>query len=241
MGLDKSDVRVVIHFHMPKSAENYVQEVGRAGRDGVKSFCRAFLEDEDRQVLRRFAYTDSVDRHTVQKLMTAVFRDTAAQVKELKVTRDSVALAPRGAGFVAQAAEAPRRVLLPQDKTAYELDVGENFVATVLSALEIHSERYIEQQWGQFASIKLTIFDEPLANRDALIVAARAGKKWKSGTVQVQSLVNALGLTPREVLRAFSDMQKGGVLRAEFSDKAYTLDIRKVPETDEFDTIHAEL
>ncbi|VDM17357.1 unnamed protein product [Hydatigera taeniaeformis] len=43
MGLNKQDLQAVIHFSMPKSFENYIQEIGRAGRNGQQSFCHIFL------------------------------------------------------------------------------------------------------------------------------------------------------------------------------------------------------
>jgi ATP-dependent DNA helicase Q4 len=44
MGLDKADVRGVVHFNLPKTFESYVQEIGRAGRDGNLSHCHVFLD-----------------------------------------------------------------------------------------------------------------------------------------------------------------------------------------------------
>jgi len=49
MGLDKSDVRAIIHYNLPRSFESYVQEIGRAGRDGRPSHCHVFLDPEVRE------------------------------------------------------------------------------------------------------------------------------------------------------------------------------------------------
>lgn len=46
MGINKSDLQGVIHYNMAKSLESYVQEIGRAGRDGNTAHCHMFLESE---------------------------------------------------------------------------------------------------------------------------------------------------------------------------------------------------
>ena len=43
MGINKQDVRAVIHYDLPNSFEAYVQEIGRAGRDGLAAFCHTFI------------------------------------------------------------------------------------------------------------------------------------------------------------------------------------------------------
>ena len=48
MGINKSDIRAIIHYNAPKNFENYVQEMGRAGRDGLPAHCHVFLNSEVR-------------------------------------------------------------------------------------------------------------------------------------------------------------------------------------------------
>jgi ATP-dependent DNA helicase RecQ len=59
MGIDKSNVRYVYHYNLPKSLESYSQEIGRAGRDDATSIVELFACEEDVPVLENFAYGDT--------------------------------------------------------------------------------------------------------------------------------------------------------------------------------------
>ncbi len=54
MGVDKSNIRAIVHWQIPKTLEAYYQEIGRAGRDGGGSFCELLWHDEDLQIQRSF-------------------------------------------------------------------------------------------------------------------------------------------------------------------------------------------
>jgi ATP-dependent DNA helicase RecQ len=59
MGIDKRDIRNVVHFDLPKSVENYSQEIGRAGRDGHASDCLVLASRDGLSVLENFVYGDT--------------------------------------------------------------------------------------------------------------------------------------------------------------------------------------
>jgi ATP-dependent DNA helicase RecQ len=69
MGIDKADIRRVIHFDLPKSLENYSQEIGRAGRDREQAFCEVLASREHLPVLENFIYGDTPEISAIQSLL----------------------------------------------------------------------------------------------------------------------------------------------------------------------------
>ena len=69
MGIDKSDIRAVIHYNMPKSLENHAQEIGRAGRDGMPAHCECFVCADDLTVLENFIYSDTPGLGALENLV----------------------------------------------------------------------------------------------------------------------------------------------------------------------------
>jgi len=74
MGIDKSDIRAVFHYNIPKSIENYTQETGRGGRDGKLSICELLACGDDLVTLENFIHGDTPSPAAVRHFIDHVLR-----------------------------------------------------------------------------------------------------------------------------------------------------------------------
>ncbi|XP_043340181.1 ATP-dependent DNA helicase Q4 isoform X5 [Cervus canadensis] len=159
MGLDRPDVRAVLHLGLPPSFESYVQAVGRAGRDRQPAHCHLFLrpQGQDLQELRRHVHADAVDFLAVKRLVQRVFSPCTCPRRPPEQEGSGSGEGRLAGAPVAASAQDPGQPsiphtprcpgherVLPVQPTVQALDMPEEAIETLLCYLELHPRHWLK-------------------------------------------------------------------------------------------------
>lgn len=212
MGVDKKDVRLVIHYDISSSLEDYVQEAGRAGRNpSIQADCYVLYNDRD------------LDKHFIllnqTKLSISEIQQVWKAIKDLTKQRPSVCCSPleiaRQAGWNESGVDIETRVrtAIQALETAGYVKRGQNmphvYATGIASGSTIEAATRIEQ------SRLFTEEEKVIAKR---IIASMIGKSRRAdaGNDEAESridyLADILGLTKSEVIHSVTLMRQAGIL-----------------------------
>ncbi|HEY4588361.1 MAG TPA: ATP-dependent DNA helicase RecQ [Thermoanaerobaculia bacterium] len=191
MGIDKADIRKVIHYNLPKSLENLAQEIGRAGRDGQTAICEILTCTDDLLALQSFAYGDTPDLAAVRGLLAEL----------------------------ARSADSPAMMELSLYDLSARHDIRLLVVRTLLTYLELAG--YLETGTPIYAEYELRplVPFEEILNRFAgerreflrgIFGQARKAKIWSH--IDLEAAAQALGAPRDRLVRALDYLAEQGLL-----------------------------
>lgn len=191
MGIDKADIRNVVHYDVPSSIEGYSQEIGRAGRDGLQSRCLLFLCAEDIPVKESFCRGDLPSPKSIRALLSEIF--TAAN-------------ADSGIG------ECLEFSLYAQGR---KHDIRATTLSIIYASLELrfHLIRALTPKYTTYKFVAHPGYHQAMA-RDTSTAAkavknhASKAKKWHD--IDVTSAAASTGVSRQEVVRKLEDLNAAG-------------------------------
>jgi ATP-dependent DNA helicase RecQ len=191
MGIDKANIRGVYHFNLPKSLESYMQEIGRAGRDGQPAVCEMLACADDAVTLENFSYGDTPEPETV----AAIAEELLSQGEQFDVSIYDLA----------QRHDA-RELVVKTLLTYLELD-------GVLHATGPFYSEFRFQPLRPSTEILAKFDPDRSAFLKSLFQAARRGKTWF--TLDADEVGRKLGQPRERIVAALNYLEEQGDLMVE--------------------------
>jgi ATP-dependent DNA helicase RecQ len=215
MGIDKAAVRYVYHYNLPKSLESYSQEIGRAGRDGLKSTVELLACPEDIPTLENFAYGDTPTEAALKSLL----EDLLSRGPEFDLALYSLSTQ-----------HDIRQLVLRTALTYLEIDGVFHQGTPFYAGYEVQPLLPLPQILAKFQGVHADFV------RD-LFDFAKRGKIWYA--LNPDEAAEALGVDRRRVIRALEYLEEQGWGKLKVADvrQRYT----RGHETEDADALAADL
>ncbi|CAN4116182.1 unnamed protein product [Withania somnifera] len=209
MGLNKKDIDAVIHYSLPESLEAYVQEIGRAGRDGRIAYCHLFFDDVSYFKIRSLMYSDGVDEYVVNKLLCQIFSGST-----------------NSAGKICS---------LVKESACRKFDMKEEVILTILTQLELGEVQYLHLLPQTNVTCTLNFHQTSpalLAMKDAIVAAILKNSDIKDGQYifDMPSVANSTGLQVVDLSNHLQTLNIKGEVTYELKDLAYCYVIEDTPK-----------
>ncbi|DBA84790.1 TPA: hypothetical protein ACH3X1_016785 [Trebouxia sp. C0004] len=219
MGVDAQGVRGVVHMTLPRSLEEYVQQIGRAGRDGSESYCQLFLDDADFLRLRSLAHSDGIESSNALAFLQAVFDQNA----------DCEAGTKQGSK--------PGYGTVDVARVAEVCDMKQEVMETLLSYLEADSDPLIQVLPTTGVTVSVSFYNTAagkLAAEHAIIRALlQVCPQQRRGcyTAATVDLMNVASMPAAMVMKALQALAMTDELRFEVSKQtALAFVVKRKPE-----------